>query len=407
MTNKRAPVTKSKKPLTKELLSFPQLPDATPDPILITDVKGQIYYANPAWEKITGYTFDEVKGENPRILSNGKTKKNIYKKLWKALSEGKSFSTDDIHDKRKDGTEYQLHSTFFPIRKNKKNIFYIQLMYDITKQKHYQYLLEEKEKKYRFLMEQASDAIIIHDLKRKIVDINLRACEMFGFTRKELLHMYANQLIKSEDVILTKQAIKNVMSGLPVIIEREVTRKDGTSFTIEISSKKIEKNLVQSIIRDVSQRKKIEDVLRFRDQILLHMAEGVCIVKLSNHKIIYANPAFNTMLGYAENELTGKNVSVVNGNRKIWTREITEKITNAIKRDGAWSGEVQNVKKNDIPIVTLATISLVTYPTFGKCWIGVHQDITERKELERRIYRHCITRIKNTHNLACGLCTAS
>jgi len=122
-------------PSVKVGIQFPQLPDASPDPMLITDTKGNIYYVNPAWEKLTGYAFDEVKGKNPKLLNSGKTPKKIYKKLWEALSKGKSISKEEIIDKRKDGTEYQIHSTFFPIRKNNKNLFYVQALYDITKQK--------------------------------------------------------------------------------------------------------------------------------------------------------------------------------------------------------------------------------------------------------------------------------
>src|SRR4051812_9816728 len=99
-----------------EEIYFPQLPDASPDPILITNAKWQIRYVNAAWERLTGFTFKEVKGKDPKFLHSGKTPKQVYANLRIALKNGKSFSTDEICDKRKDGVEYQSHSTFFPIR---------------------------------------------------------------------------------------------------------------------------------------------------------------------------------------------------------------------------------------------------------------------------------------------------
>lgn len=116
-----------------ESIQFYQFTDASPDPILITNTKGNIWYVNPAWEKLTGYTSKEVIDKNPRFLHSLKTPSRIYKDLWKLLSEGKNFTTDEICDRKKDGTEYQIHSTFFPIRKDNNNIFYVQIQHDITK----------------------------------------------------------------------------------------------------------------------------------------------------------------------------------------------------------------------------------------------------------------------------------
>lgn len=89
--------------ISDEELRFPLLPNAIPDPILITNSEGEIYYVNAAWEKLTGYSFKEVQGKNPRILNSGKTDKTIYKKLWQKLSKGKTFSTEKIIDRSKDG----------------------------------------------------------------------------------------------------------------------------------------------------------------------------------------------------------------------------------------------------------------------------------------------------------------
>jgi PAS domain S-box-containing protein len=71
------------------------------DPILITTDDVKIIYVNSAWEKLTGYTFEEVAGESPSILQSRKTPSRVYKKMWHALSHNKSFTSNDIIDKRK------------------------------------------------------------------------------------------------------------------------------------------------------------------------------------------------------------------------------------------------------------------------------------------------------------------
>jgi PAS domain S-box-containing protein len=119
-------------------LPFAQFYSLSPDPTLITNKAGEIVYVNPAWEKHTGYTSKEVVGKNPSFLGSGKTPKELYIKLWTALMKGKSFTTEDVIDKKKDGTEYQIRSKFYPIQDKKETIYFIQVMHDITKQKDYE-----------------------------------------------------------------------------------------------------------------------------------------------------------------------------------------------------------------------------------------------------------------------------
>lgn len=148
--------------LFKEL-RFPQLFDSFPEPILITTTSGEICHVNPAWEKLTGYGFEEVKGKNPRFLHSDKTPKGVFPNIRNLLEEGKSLTTQKIIDKRKDGTEYQIYSTFFPIKKDNRSIFYVQMLHDITKQKE---------------LEQQKDtliSIVSHELKTPITSLNVYA----------------------------------------------------------------------------------------------------------------------------------------------------------------------------------------------------------------------------------------
>lgn len=135
--------------------------DASSDPILITSPEVKIVYVNSAWEKLTGYTFAEVAGKNPRILQSGKTPKEIYQKMWQALKKQQSFTNYEVIDKRKDGTEFNVRSTIYPVVQNDKVIHYVQIMYDITKEKQ----LEELQKEFI--------AVVGHELKTPITVLKL------------------------------------------------------------------------------------------------------------------------------------------------------------------------------------------------------------------------------------------
>jgi PAS domain S-box-containing protein len=120
---------------TRWELSFFQILKSFPDPVLVTDSKGSIYYVNPSWEKLTGYSSDEAKGRNPRFLKTSKTNPKVFTKIWRTLKNGRTFSSEDMLDKKKNGHEYQIHSVFFPIIENKESTYYVQVLHDITKRK--------------------------------------------------------------------------------------------------------------------------------------------------------------------------------------------------------------------------------------------------------------------------------
>jgi len=108
---------------------------ASSDAIIIADLDANIIYVNPAWEKNNGYTLEEVRGKNPRIVQSGKTPKAVYEKMWNALISGQPFITDEIVNKRKDGSEYREELTVSPVLRDGKPAFYFGITRDITKQK--------------------------------------------------------------------------------------------------------------------------------------------------------------------------------------------------------------------------------------------------------------------------------
>jgi two-component system cell cycle sensor histidine kinase/response regulator CckA len=83
--------------------------------ILITDAAGMIQYVNPAFERFTGYSRDEVLGKNPRILKSGAQPDEFYREMWATLLRGEVWS-GHIVNKRKDGSKYQEEMVISPVR---------------------------------------------------------------------------------------------------------------------------------------------------------------------------------------------------------------------------------------------------------------------------------------------------
>ncbi|MDQ6972508.1 MAG: PAS domain S-box protein, partial [Mariprofundaceae bacterium] len=102
--------------------------------VLITDADGSIEYVNEAFCQITGYSIDEVLGENPRLLKSGQHPAEFYAAFWKRISSGKVWKGRMI-DRRKDGSLYTAKVSVAPLRDERGQItHYVGVQEDISEQ---------------------------------------------------------------------------------------------------------------------------------------------------------------------------------------------------------------------------------------------------------------------------------
>jgi two-component system cell cycle sensor histidine kinase/response regulator CckA len=125
---------KERKEFEEEILKLINLINQAEVSIVITDLDANIIYVNDAFEKITGYTFEEVFGENPRVLKSGMHDENFYKELWDTITAGETWKGRFIN-KRKDGSLYHEDAVIFPLKNLDGEIVnYAGIKKDITKE---------------------------------------------------------------------------------------------------------------------------------------------------------------------------------------------------------------------------------------------------------------------------------
>ncbi len=133
-----------KKAATKNLLKLSLAVEQSPNSIIITDIDGNIEYVNSMFTKVTGYSFDEVQGENPKILKSNETPDTTYEEMWACLMRGKVWQGELIN-RRKDKSIYVELAIISPVKQSDGTITnYVAIKEDITEKKrdqeHIQYL---------------------------------------------------------------------------------------------------------------------------------------------------------------------------------------------------------------------------------------------------------------------------
>ena len=104
------------------------------DSVVVTDPQGTIQYANPAFERSSGYTAAEAVGNNPRLLKSGRQTAEFYEKMWATLKRGEVWSGHLIN-RRKDGSIYEEEAIISPIFDGARNIVsYMAIKRDVTRE---------------------------------------------------------------------------------------------------------------------------------------------------------------------------------------------------------------------------------------------------------------------------------
>ncbi|HIE55885.1 MAG TPA: PAS domain S-box protein, partial [Chromatiaceae bacterium] len=109
--------------------------EQSPNAVLITDLRGKIIYVNPSFTQLTGYSAEELIGQDPSILKSGNTPPETYRRLWSTIHKGGEWR-EVIQDRRKDGSLYWALESISPIRDSSGRMtHYLAIQKDITKQK--------------------------------------------------------------------------------------------------------------------------------------------------------------------------------------------------------------------------------------------------------------------------------
>ena len=150
--------------------------EQSPESIVIADLDARIQYVNEAFLRNSGYSREEVIGQNPRFLQSGKTPKATHESLWDTLTHGRTWQ-GELFNKRKDGSEYVEEAIISPIRQPDGRVtHFVAVKRDITEEKR---MAEELERHRHHLEELVTERTVQLQEARVAADAANRAKSAF------------------------------------------------------------------------------------------------------------------------------------------------------------------------------------------------------------------------------------
>lgn len=167
------------------------------------------------------------------------------------------------------------------------------------------------EKHYGYLTKYANDIIMLLNEKGELLQMNERGLEQYGYTFDEIKNMHISQLRAASVRGTLPETLDGVVKEGHIRIESIHVTKNGKEFPVEISARKIETGgtvYIQSIVRDITNRKNQERELRESEEKFRLLAESspVAILIYQNDKWIYANSSAEKITGFSIEELFEK-----------------------------------------------------------------------------------------------------
>jgi PAS domain S-box-containing protein len=224
----------------------------------------KIRYLNPACERFTGYTWSELYLSDIWDLVHPEFKETVKEYVIKRQRKEPVPELHVVKIITKSGDERWVERSAIAIELKEKTSVLVTIM-DITERRRAEETLRKSEEKYRALVENSSDPILLADEHGNLIEVNRMAEKLLGYTREELLQMNYTQIHPATERERTITAFENIaQDGHGSLKNGAILRKDGTAVPVDITANAIEysgSRVFQASFRDISEHKQIEDTL--------------------------------------------------------------------------------------------------------------------------------------------------
>ena len=353
------------------------------DGIVITDSLGTIQFVNPAFMAMTGYSRDEVLGQNPRILKSGLHPAEFYRHIWNTLRTGQAWN-GEVVNRRKDGSLYTEEMRIAPVKDRDRNITgYIAIKHDVTEQR----AAAEKQSRLAAIVEHSEDAIIGCTPSGVITTWNRGAERLLGFSAPEAIGKEAFLFTPRDRTANMARCIDfvsqgNVLSNYEGICQCASGRRIHVSVTgFPIMNATGNVVAITAILRDNTLRHEAESKMRESEERFRTMSDGVpslMWVTDAGGEVEFINKAYQQFVGSSIADV--RSCKWHGFLHPVDIARYVETFSSAVREHISFSAEVR-VRRSDGEWRLIGSRAEPRFSPFGDFvgHVGIGADITERE----------------------------
>ena len=290
---------------------YKALVETAGDGIFTLDLLGRFTFVNPAAERISGYSEEELVGKHFRELLPAKYIPACLNAFQKTLS-GQPTPPLEIEMITKQGERVPLELLARPVKREREIVGMIGIARDIIERKQAEEALRKSEERYKKQFEEAMDAIFIADAETGIiVDCNRVASELVGREKSELVGKHQRILHPPEEIEgeLSRTFRQHLKEKEGQVLETQVITKKGEIKDVAIKASIFElegQKMILGIFRDITEQKRAEEALRQAEENFRAVAENAndgILVAVGEGVHVYVNKRAAEITGYSVAEL--------------------------------------------------------------------------------------------------------
>ncbi|MGH7950322.1 MAG: PAS domain S-box protein [Limisphaerales bacterium] len=359
--------------------------DQAHDAIIVRDLNGRIQYFNKGAERVLGWTSDEVQGQHATELffKNSSSFAATQEKLRQT-----GEWNGETHALTKNGQPIIFHSRWTLTRKRQgQDPYVVSINTDVTQRKLVEALLKEQEELSQRIIGTAIEGFWRLDVQGRLLDVNEAYCRMTGYSREELLSMRISDVeVNDSSPELVTEHIQRILKSGSDRFESRHRRKDGLIFEVEIIATvlKLREHYIFAFVRDITERKRAEKVLRESEERFRQLADNIrevfWMTDVAKRKIIYVSPAYEEIWGRTCGSLYASPENYVEA---IHPDDCERVLESALTRQiSGQYNEVYRIVRPDGSIRWIQDRAFPIRDDSGKVYriVGIAEDITRRKQ---------------------------
>jgi diguanylate cyclase (GGDEF)-like protein/PAS domain S-box-containing protein len=238
--------------------------------VAIADARGKINYVNDKFCEISGYSSEELLGQNFRLLNSCYHPKEFFDELWQTISSGQTWK-GEICDRAKNGRIYWVNTTIIPfLDPTQKPWQYLTIQFDISERKQIEVALQQSYDQYESLVHLSPVGIFRTDPQGRYLDVNERWSELAGMTLEDAARMgWTRSLHPDDRDRIRAEWYRAVQQELPFkSFEYRLLRPDGRQTWVFAQAALQTDNEGESLgyigtITEITERKQMEEQLRY------------------------------------------------------------------------------------------------------------------------------------------------